>query len=548
MLLTYDKFGGIVPRIFDPRLIPAGKGQVAKNCRFDHGGVMPIGIDETKATPTKTGTLKSIFLYQDQYWFAWITDVDAVLTPVSNDAWKRVYFTENGVLKVTDLSIALSGGTNYPENYYLPSPPAPILPLVCAVAGTITNNDPTLEETRFYTFTYVNSYGDEGPPCANISNKVVWAPGQHVTISTSETIPSGAYNLAAVRVYRVNQDASNNEQYQLVYETAVANLSGMPDDTVDSAALGEILQSAEWDGAPSGVTGLIELPNAGMACYVGNALCLSVPGFPHAWPVRYQKTTERDIVALVGWGTTVVALTTGVPEAVTFTDPGNSVPEKITVGLACTSKLSVVDMGNYFAYSSPEGLVAIGPGKNEVMTEKLFSRTEWTAYKPDSISGYMWEGMYVGFYDTGSKQAGFIFDPSTLNFVDLDFYATAGYRDPKTGILYLQVGVNIVSFATSSTARTMDNKSRREIFKLTMFTAIKVLATAYPVTIDVIYPDLVDSTGAAAPQTITVTVTSSAPQRLPVANSMIDAAEVRVYGTKGASVVYLASDIMEFYQ
>lgn len=547
MLLSFLKFGGIAPKVYDPRLLPDGKAQTAKNCRFDHGGIMPLGADTSVATPTKPGTLISIYLYQDQYWFAWTTDVNAVLTPISNDSWNRVFFTEGGVLKVCNSTNALTGGTNYPNASTLPSPPAPTDPITAAISGVPTDPDPSKGETRYYTYTYVNSYGDEGPPC-EVSNKVTWLTGQVVVITTTETIPAGAYGLSAVRVYRLNRDASgSSSQMQFVYETPVANLASMPTDAVDSAALGEVLQTTEWDGAPSGVTGLITLPNAGLACYTGNTLCLSVPGYPHAFPVGYRKTTERPIMGLVAFGNTVIALTTGVPEAVTFTDPGNSVPEKVPTGHACSSKRSVVDMGDFYMYASSEGLVAIGPGLNKITTADLFAREDWQAYKPDSISGYMWQGKYVGFYNTGAVTAGFIYDPSNGDFQNLDFYATAGYRDTKTEILYLQIGADVKSFATSATPRTLDNVSRRETFKPTVFTAIKVLATAYPVTVDVKFP-LARDTNGIAPQTQTVSVTSSQPQRLASTDQLVDALECRVYGTKGCTAVYVASTIEELPQ
>jgi hypothetical protein len=270
-------------------------------------------------------------------------------------------------------------------------------------------------------------------------------------------------------------------------------------------------------------------------------------------------------------------------------------------------------MGQFAIYASPEGLVGIGPNMLKVLTEPLFNREDWTAYNPSSITGFMWEGMYVGFYNKGqvsisaitkatpakiTKAAhglatgarilltvsagmtqlngwvgtitvvdadnftldgvnstayttftagtyavvkGFMFDPKLENWVDLDFYATGGYHDPKTKILYLMVGANIVSFATvTGTPRTMDNVSRRDLFKQTIFSAIKVLATAYPVSVDLIFPGI--------PQTVTVSVTSAAPQRLPMTNAMVDAMDCRVYGTKGATVIYLASTIEELPQ
>ena len=842
-LEQFAQWGGKVPRIYDPREIPPGKAVLAKNCRFDHGGVLPLQSDTAVATLPNAGPILTLFLYQGEYWFAWASDVDAVLTPTPNDQYKRVYYTENGTLKVTDSTLFNQGGAAYPEKFLLPSPPAPFnaptmqqyplvpwpnipkglpvflsihmifvsggvvsvqfysgtastigdtnapvlfhstgipaldgnivafsgcgvsgpypfinlpsiaglitgaltavtagappsataashglitgdavlfstpgmaaldghqgsitvfdvntftivgidttgevftsgtftlvsrtygatyiwpaenltVPVAISVAGGDTisrsnpcaikhtahvlvtgdcigfsdmvgmtplvdqivsvtvvdaNNftldgvnsssypafvsgsyikiptisvprDPTQEQSRYYVETYVNQYGDEGPPtaasavisvydgdtvmltCNNVfatlaamEAAVPSVPGSngflgYVTAdganngqwkytgayvggiwhSTWTQTSPDPYGISFKNFYRSNIDDTGAEVVQFLVQLPLATVTFQ--DNIAAAALGEILATSEWDAAPQGVTGLIGTPNEGMACYIGNTICLAVPGFPHAWPASYQKAVERDIMGLLSWGTTVVALTEGLPEAVTFTDPVNSVPEKLESGFSCSSKRSLVDMLTYFMYASPEGLVEIGPSTpGAVVTADLFSREDWAAYQPATISGYLWEGRYVGFY---GGTAGFIFDPATKNFVDLDFFATAGYRDPATGILYLQVGTGLVSFATATVApRSMDWKGGWKLVKLTQFSAIKVLATSYPVVVDVCYPLL--------GQTFTVTVVGPRPQRLPQSQTMVDSVQLRVYGTVGATVVYLASSLEELPQ
>jgi hypothetical protein len=403
-------------------------------------------------------------------------------------------------------------------------------------------------ETRFYVQTFVNSFGDEGPP-GPVSNQVVWNPGDTVIVSSSLTLPDAGFDVVTVNTYRTNQEASNLAQFQFVSANSIATAMVVY-DTLPDAALGEVLASAEWDAAPSGITGLIRLWGGVLAGYVGNTLCLSVPYFPHAWPVAWRQNTEHPIRGLVAFGNTVVCLTTGSPEAFTFNDPSTISPETTGTTESCVSARSVVDMGGYGIYASPEGLVAIGPGMDKLITTVLFAREDWQTYNPSTIYGYLWEVMYVGFYTlSGGSTGGFLFDPRNGDFINLNFYSTPGYYDRASGLLYIVIGANIVSFATNeSSPRSMDSLSRREVFKPTMPTAIKVLANAYPVSVDIIYPLLVNGSGAAAPQTITVSVTSKNPQRLPMANAMPDAVDIRVYGTKGATAVYMAGSIEDLPQ
>jgi hypothetical protein len=73
-----------------------------------------------------------------------------------------------------------------------------------------------------------------------------------------------------------------------------------------------------------------------------------------------------------------------------------------------------------------------------VLTDDIISREDWNEkYNPSSITAFYWEGHYVAFCNIGRRNFGFIFNIKTKELTDLTFYATAGYRDPGTGILFL---------------------------------------------------------------------------------------------------------------
>jgi hypothetical protein len=98
---------------------------------------------------------------------------------------------------------------------------------------------------------------------------------------------------------------------------------------------------------------------------------------------------------------------------------------------------------------------------------------------------------------------------------------------PKTGI---------VAFADGNTYRAGTYLSRRFEYKHNSIGAIKVLASKYPVTIDLIFPDI--------PYTISVTVISKKPQR--VKAFLSEAVEVRINAAEEVSAVFLASNMSEF--
>jgi len=439
MLIQLTKFGGKVPAIHDPAFLPDGKSQAAIDCRFDEYGVTPYLSDTVMQAAVKAGTV-SLYRYynnydSNEYFFAWTTDVDAVTAPLPNDAYSRVYYTESGLFKVTDKDLFKSGGTQYPMQYRWPCPPAPSTAPV--ITGTASGTDPTLLETKAYVYIYVNGYGDEGPP-SYASNEIDVYDGNSITITN---ISAGAldplFNVTTVRIYRLNQTSSGTAIYQYVDEVAFGTTSYV--DTILDADLAEELPSLEWDGAPTGLAGLISLPNGVLAGFVGNLVCLSVPYYPHAWPASYQQAVDRPIIALGAFGSTIVVLTEGQPYLLVGNDPSNMVMEKMDIGFSCMSKRGVIQAGEMVAYPSPEGLVVIGPQVREVVTAKIMTRDQWNAlYNPSTISAFYWNGKYVAFYTSGGVNGGFVYDFKTGDLFDLDFYATAGFYDKTAGILFLQ--------------------------------------------------------------------------------------------------------------
>jgi hypothetical protein len=345
--------------------------------------------------------------------------------------------------------IELQGYSDALISYHDPSPPAP--GAAPTIAGTPSGTDVTLMETRGYVYTYVNSYGAEGPPSL-VSNLLDIYDGNSVTVSGMSTAPAAIYDVLYKRIYRLNQTSGGFAQYQFVAEIPVATTSYV--DTILDSSLSEVLQSTEWDGPPAGITGLIALPNGVLAGFVRNTLCYSVPFYPHAWPAAYQKVFDRDIVALGAFGTTVVVLTEGTPYVNVGNDPANTVTERVH-GFSCMSKKGKVQAGEVVVYPSPEGLMAIGPSGPELITWEVITPDQWFAtYNPSSINAYYWQGKYIGFYTRGTGvdyvEAGFIFDLKTKDLINLDFYARAGFYDKVDGTLYLVVDGDIVAFNEES--------------------------------------------------------------------------------------------------
>jgi hypothetical protein len=213
--------------------------------------------------------------------------------------------------------------------------------------------------------------------------------------------------------------------------------------------------------------------------------------------------------------------------------------DKLGAGYGCVSKRSVVQMGGPVFYAAADGLIAMAPGSEQILTKDLVSPDKWRSiYNPSSISGYYWEGHYIGFYTSGAVQAGFVLNTSTGDLINLDFYATAGYHDPVSGSLFLVVGDDIVAFARGANGRAMLITTKRSRFPLTTFSWIKVLAVAYPVNFTITYYNQDGTTTA-----FNITANNAKPFKHPRMN-LSDQCDVTL--SSGVTVIHLAGTPEEF--
>ena len=464
-----------------PNYLPETGAQVAKDCRLTNGTVRPLRGQTLVRAKSIAGTLKGLFRYTDSVWFEWAGDVDAHFSPVANDAYARVFYTGDGYPKVTYNAIATGDGSApYPDAAYKMGVPAPGAAPSVAVGGTATDpNDPL--ETRYYVCVYVDVFGGEGAP-SPVSGQVELRPGQTVNLTNLPAAPAGNYNIQTLRIYRSNTGTSGSI-YQRVADVAIGTATY--DDTIASADLGMELTSTTFDEPEDTMVGLTWLPQGFFAGFFANVLCFSEPGYPHAWPVGYQLTTRAPIVGIAAVGGSLLVVTTEGPYLASGQTPAAMGLTDLEWYQACVSKRGMVDAGVGAVYPSPDGLVMVTLNGPKILTDGLMDRDTWQALKPSSIVGFLWEGKYLGFYDTGTEQGGFSIDPrdpeSGITFYTA--HADGGYLDLDEDRLYLSIGGNIVAWDADTTApATYTWKSKPfHTPRPSNFGACQLLSDAYPV-------------------------------------------------------------------
>ena len=299
---------------------------------------------------------------------------------------------------------------------------------VCDVADQVS---------RHYVYTYVSPDGEEGLPSAP-SGVISACPGQNISIADMATDPGGAYNLGSTATKRIYRTVSGSETFQFLAEVPITQTTYT--DTKDDTELGEILPSVDWDEPPTDLHSIRMMPNGIAVAASKNEVCFSEPWQPHAWPIKYRLATDRDIVTVETFGTSVAVLTEGYPYLITGADLPTMTMEKLSSQQTCVSKRSVATWeGLGVVYASPDGLVSVGYDGVQVITENFLTRDEWQALKPSSILGFVVEGRYIGFYDNGTTQGGFIFDPAEgrAGWTQISTFATGGFYDILSDSLFL---------------------------------------------------------------------------------------------------------------
>jgi len=560
-----DRFSGLAPAV-SPRLLAEQFAQTADNIDFESGRLSAI-TDNSVEFALISGFRNSIYYYRDTTWLEWNEDyVKAVEGPIPGDTTDRLYWTGQDFPRMGTVSTIVSGASGYPANSFRLGVPAPAN--APSISKTGTADETQTPDDVAYVYTFVTAFGEEGPP-SPASAVLERTDTESVTISMpSADHPNGNYNFsvpdgALKRIYRSNT-GSTNTTFQFVAEVPFSTVSYT--DTSASAALGEVLPSETWIGPPDDnaslypdgpLQGLIAVANGTFAGFTGKRFCLSEPYLPHAWPIGYRITVEENIVAIGAVGNGVICLTDGSPYFVTGTEPSAMTAIRVDLAQACVNKHSVVDMGNYLLYASPDGLCAVSGGEGTVITKGLVSIKQWNAdFNPTTFKAFRHEGTYVAFWDGG----GFVYDPraeeTALSKLTGNDTIRGGYMNPKDGELYLIVAGEIKKYRGGTTPRTLAWKSKQIVMPApTSMAWVSVTAQDYPVSVRVwadgvlIANYSVDEAAGVYTQTTTVPVGISAGtlrepiMRLPAVVGRVW--EVEVSGAVDIDEVCLAQSIDE---
>lgn len=369
-------FSGEIPKLI-PRLLPDMSAQSAFNTRLDDGGLTPVRKGRLEhAFPGGAGASHKTIYRHGETWLGWDAVVNVAPGPVAQD---RLYYTGDGVPKMR------VDGTVYEL-----AVPLPGTKLTATASGTGSGDI----QTRIYTYTWVTDFGEESEP-APASDTIDWQPGQDVTLSGFEAVPSGRA-ITKMRIYRSQTGLESGTDFFLIDERAASSTDYT--DTVAVEAIQEPLPSSTWNQPPDDLKGLISLPNGMMAAISGKELCFCEPWRPHAWPEGYRLALDYEGVGLGAFGTSIVVATKGNPYLVSGTHPASMIQERMELNLPCINERSIQDLGYAVAYATQEGLCVVSPGGARIATEAVMNRETWQDLVPEEIVSGQYEGRYLASY------------------------------------------------------------------------------------------------------------------------------------------------------
>jgi hypothetical protein len=237
------------------------------------------------------------------------------------------------------------------------------------------------------------------------------------------------------RVYRSITTSAGTSFYQVGGDVAVTTTTFADNYT----SVGGELVTSGWVMPPANLQGLVTHPSGAMVGFVGNTVYMSVPYSIYAWPITQTNTLDYNVVGLGIFGQSVVVATEGRPYVITFTDPAYATAQKIDKSWPCLTKRGIVTFNDGVYYPTTLGLVYIGSGGAQVVTQDQFAQRDWMAYNPSTFIAAAYDNRYYTYYDDGvAPQIMIISKDQGVSYINLQ--PTAMYSDRKTGEVYIGTG------------------------------------------------------------------------------------------------------------
>ena len=303
--VNLKNFGGVTPR--HNRALPTVPASVAENVKLWHGTLAPFREPKVVETVAGADCPRTIHRY-GCCWFVW---EDCCVSVAGGLPECPRLFVTGWKLAPYPLTAALPDDGSCACEWKRLGVPKPVGPLIISVppleapAGAPIAGVQIKRETRNYVYTYVNSFGEEGPPSDPIPLDIDGDEGATVDVTIPGAPLAAGWDIVAVRLYRVGTgfDTTGTEdhfgEFFFVLETPIAASQITVQDSVRSDLLGEPVQTRFFEPPPANLKNITALPDGTLCGSVGSKLWFSEPWNFHAWPCVHDldDTIEAIVYA-----------------------------------------------------------------------------------------------------------------------------------------------------------------------------------------------------------------------------------------------------------
>lgn len=374
------EFRGIVPRL-QGRQLPKTYATVAHDVDLTHGTLKPFR--DTKKVSEKSGGVRihsygcDIFMFTKCVSVAeWIPDCPRLFIT------GRVGYPETAEVVDGDLVYRRLG---------VPRPSTP---------PNTSNHDVDTDKSRAvsYVTTFVNNFGDEGPPSLP-SQEISIEDGQSVAVTFYYT-PDFEYDIKKIRLYRresgfrtgSEKESTPNTNWYLVAEVPVTTGSLIDGKQIEE--VGYPLSTTEVREPPENLRNItIATETAVLVGSLANKLLFSKNLQSHNWQVSQEMTLDDNIVAIESYGDSIFVATDGYPYRVDATTACDDRSCRSVVKydapmpmIACHTGRGSVATPLGMVYVSADGLVLLSTGSTpKVISTDHFSADDWRMLEPHTM-------------------------------------------------------------------------------------------------------------------------------------------------------------------
>lgn len=342
-------------------------------------------------------------------------------------------------------------------------------------------------EYRAYVVTYVDRFGNEGPPSLP-SARFGIDDGTAVLVQWDDS-PLGDWDVQAVRLYRLTASDAGAEQvdlprmedFHLVGEFPAA--VGGVNDSLPNLALGEPLTTMRFAPPPGDLTHLVAEPNGTqLAGAVGSDLWVCEPHEFHAWPDANRLHLDDTIVVLAWTDSGLYVATDGHPYwiAPQADEWGRREVFRMPEPMPCVSRRSMAATPSGGVL---DGLVLLHGRQCQCVSQAYWGDDDFAALQPETMLATVHDGLWFGFTANSGWMLDLIDAPypgRQLGLIALSLRPTALHRS-RTDALFLALPTGIGQWNAGPTYLPFRYRTRCTITPGHMnWAAAKVVWDAHP--------------------------------------------------------------------